>query len=159
MSSSRLQHVAYVALGSNLGDRFAYVRSGLSALGETAGVRVEQTSQMRQTSPVGGPSEQGDFLNAVASVLTSLDAVELLDVLQAIEDRFGRQRRERWGPRTLDLDLLLYDDAVIETERLIVPHPRMHERRFVLEPLCDVAPEAIHPVLGLTARELLERLP
>jgi len=159
MSAKPPDHVAYVALGSNLGDRLAYVRGGMSALGETTGVCVEQASQMRQTAPVGGPSGQSDFLNAVVSVLTSLDAVELLDVLQAIEDRFGRQRRERWGPRTLDLDLLLYDDAVIETERLVVPHPRMHERRFVLEPLCDVAPAAIHPVLGLTARELLERLP
>jgi len=128
-------------------------------LGETTGVRVAQTSQIRETSPLGGPSGQGDFLNAVTCVSTSLGAVELLDVLQAVEDRFGRLRRERWGPRTLDLDLLLYDDAVIETERLVVPHPRMHERRFVLEPLCDIAPEAIHPVLCLTARELLERLP
>lgn len=128
-------------------------------MGETTGVRVAQTSQIRETHPLGGPSGQGDFLNAVAGVVTSLDAVALLDVLQTIEDRFGRQRWERWGPRTLDLDLLLYDDAVIETERLVVPHPRMHERRFVLEPLCDIAPEAIHPVLRLTARELLERLP
>jgi 2-amino-4-hydroxy-6-hydroxymethyldihydropteridine diphosphokinase len=128
-------------------------------LGETAGVQVERVSRFIETAPVGGPARQEDYLNGVARLRTSLDAHELLDVLQAIERRFGRERAERWGPRTLDLDVLLYDDAVIETERLIVPHARMHERRFVLEPLCEIAPEVVHPVLGLMMRELLMKLP
>ncbi len=159
MSSDAAEHVAYVALGSNLGDRHAMLRGALSVLGQTEGVSVEQTSRIRETAPVGGPHDQGDYLNAATRLHTSLGALELLDVLQGVERRFGRRRDERWGPRTLDLDLLLYDDAVIDTARLTVPHPRMHERRFVLEPLCDLAPEVVHPVLQVTIRELLEQLP
>jgi 2-amino-4-hydroxy-6-hydroxymethyldihydropteridine diphosphokinase len=151
-------HIAYIALGSNLGDRRASIEGALTALAEAPGIRLVRTSSIIETAPVGGPGGQGAYLNGVVEVRTSLSAEELLDALQLIENRFGRERSVRWGPRTLDLDLLLYDDAVIESQRLAVPHPRMHERRFVLEPLCDIAPDVVHPVLGCTARELLERL-
>ena len=159
MPIERSDHVAYIGLGSNVGDRRATLEGALAALGGSPGVRVVQSSRLRLTPPVGGPAGQDDYLNGAVVLRTPLDAHDLLDVLLAIESRFGRRRLERWGPRTLDLDLLLYDDAVIDSAHLTVPHPRMHERRFVLEPLCDLAPEAIHPSLGLTARELLDRLP
>jgi len=159
MAGEQLTHVAYVGVGSNLGDRGAAVRGALAALERTPGIRLEAASRTIETTPVGGPPGQDDYLNAAVRLRVSLTPNELLDVLQDIERRFGRQRIDRWGPRTLDLDLLLYDDAVIETGRLTLPHPRMHERRFVLEPLCEIAPQVVHPVLGLTARELLEGLP
>lgn len=158
MPQEQPDHVAYVALGSNVGDRRATIQGALRALDETPGASVERISEIRWTSPVGGPSGQDDYLNAVVRLRTRLTAHELLDALMAIELWYGRERVVRWSARTLDLDLLLYDDATIETERLTVPHPRMHERRFVLEPLCDLAPDAVHPLLNMTARELLERL-
>jgi len=159
MPEAQERHIAYVAVGSNLGDRRGTIEQALAALERIADVRIEKISRIRQTAPVGGPAGQGDYLNLVLEIRTGLAALPLLDVLQSIETMFGRVRTERWGPRSLDLDLLLYDDAVIRTERLIVPHPRMHERRFVLEPLCDIAPGVVHPSLGLKASELLERLP
>jgi 2-amino-4-hydroxy-6-hydroxymethyldihydropteridine diphosphokinase len=159
VAEDRYHHSAYIALGSNLGNRPAHIQGAVAALQQTCGIRLERVSRIIETKPVGGPRGQGDYLNAAARVRTSLGMGELLDALQDIERRFGRRRIEHWGPRTLDLDLLLYDDAVITTRRLTVPHPRMHERRFVLEPLCEIAPDVIHPVLRLTIRELLERLP
>jgi len=148
---------AYIGLGSNLGEREQTIRSALKALAEREGIEVTAVSRLIETAPVGGPP-QGDYLNGVAEITTTLGPQRLLQVLLEIEDEFGRARGERWGPRTLDLDLLLYGDAVVETQDLQVPHPRMHERLFVLEPLCDIAPAAIHPVLRATAAELIKRL-
>jgi 2-amino-4-hydroxy-6-hydroxymethyldihydropteridine diphosphokinase len=158
MAKRRHAATAYVGLGANLGRREETLRAALAELGRRPGVRVVRASAFRETEPVGGPPGQPCYLNAAAELLTTLEPEELLTVLQQVEDAFGRTRQVRWGPRTLDLDLLLYEDRVIDTPALQVPHARMHERRFVLEPLCEVAPEAVHPVLGKTVRQMLEEL-
>ncbi len=130
------RHRAIVAMGSNLGDRVAYLRFGLERLSN-----VVAQSQVFETDPVGGPDNQGPYLNMVAVIDTDLDPYALLRRLLQIEAEAHRVRLERWGPRTLDLDLLFYDDVTINSEELVVPHPRFAERRFVLEPLAEVAPE------------------
>ena len=130
------RHRAIVAMGSNLGDRVAYLRFGLERLSN-----VIAQSQVFETDPVGGPDNQGPYLNMVAVIDTDLDPYALLRRLLQIEAEAHRVRLERWGPRTLDLDLLFYDDVTINSEELVVPHPRFAERRFVLEPLSEVAPE------------------
>ena len=134
--------VAYVGLGANLGDREATIRAAVAQLPGVVAV-----SPLRETDPV-GVTDQPQFLNGVAALETELAPRELLDVLLAIERRLGRERRERWGPRTIDLDLLLYGDEVIDEDGLKIPHPRLHERRFVLEPLADLAPQLVVPGLG-----------
>lgn len=148
---------ACIALGSNLGDREATIRAALDALDGHDSVRVLAVSSRYETAPV-GPCDQPRFINAAAAIETTLTARGLLDLMLEIERRHGRDRghETRWGPRTLDLDLLLFDDAIIDEDGLTVPHPRMAERLFVLEPLCEIAPEAVHPVTGLTVREMLE---
>ena len=147
---------AYIGLGSNLGDREKTLRGALDALREHEGIEVTAVSRFHETEPIGPP--QGRYLNAVAELRTTLGPRELLGALQEIEDRFGRERAVHWGPRTLDLDLLLYGDVIINEPDLQVPHPHMHERLFVLEPLCEIAPQAIHPILHQTAKELKKPL-
>jgi len=144
---------AHIGLGSNLGDREASLRSALEALGKTKGIRVVRVSAFRETAPVGGPP-QPPYLNAAAEIETNLPPREILEKLLAIEKNLGRVRAERWGPRVIDLDLLLCEDAVINEPGLIVPHPRMHERRFVLEPLAEIAPDAVHPVLKRSVADM-----
>jgi 2-amino-4-hydroxy-6-hydroxymethyldihydropteridine diphosphokinase len=147
--------LALIGLGSNLGDRKAQLDAAVAALAEAPGVVVRAVSRYHETAPVGGPEGQPNYLNAAAAVETTLDPLDLLHVLQAIEHRAGRVRTVRWGPRTLDLDLLLFGDRIIETGELQVPHPRMAERLFVLAPLAEIAPGAVDPVTGRTVAELL----
>jgi 2-amino-4-hydroxy-6-hydroxymethyldihydropteridine diphosphokinase len=142
--------LAYVGLGANLGDREATIRAAVAELPGVVAV-----SSLRETDPV-GITEQPRFLNGVAALETELTPRELLDVLLAVERRLGRERRQRWGPRTIDLDLLLYGDEVIDDDGLTVPHPRLHERRFVLEPLADLAPVLEVPGLGRVEKLLAE---
>lgn len=132
----------YIALGANLGDRAATLRAALDDLAAEGDVRVVRCSSFHETVPVGGPADQPTFLNAVAEIETDLPPEALLGRLQQIEQRHGRERSVRNAPRTLDLDLLIFRDERIATERLTVPHPRMWQRPFVLEPLaeiCDIA--------------------
>jgi len=149
---------AYVALGSNLGDREATLRAAVEALGEEPGIDVVAVSRFLDTEPVGF-LDQPRFLNGAVALDTTLSARELLDVLLEVERRFGRVRDgvPAQGPRTLDLDLLLFGDAEIDEPGLRVPHPRLHERRFVLEPLADVDPALEVPGRG-RVEEILARL-
>jgi 2-amino-4-hydroxy-6-hydroxymethyldihydropteridine diphosphokinase len=149
--------VVFLGLGSNLGDREAAMDDALARLA-TRAVRVRVRSSTWLTEPVGGPP-QGWFLNAVAGVETALLPAELLAACLAVEREMGRVRAERNGPRTIDVDILLYGERRIDEPGLTVPHPRLHERRFVLAPLAEVAPALVHPVLGRSVAELLERCP
>ncbi|MEX0744232.1 MAG: 2-amino-4-hydroxy-6-hydroxymethyldihydropteridine diphosphokinase [Phycisphaeraceae bacterium] len=150
---------AYVALGSNLGDRWAYLGDACRALSTLADTRVTAVSGVYETAPVGGPTGQGAFLNAAVALVTALEPLTLLSALQAVEQAAGRpsrSERTHWGPRPLDLDLLAYDEQVVDEPGLHVPHPRMHERWFVLRPLADVVdPRWRHPQLGLSVKTLL----
>ena len=149
---------AYVALGSNLGDRAAHLAAAREALATTPGVRVLRASPAYETDPV-GPGSQGPYLNAVLELETELPPRALLRRLLEVEAARGRTRGpQRNRPRTLDLDLLLQGGARLEEPGLVLPHPRLHERAFVLRPLCDLVPELRHPVLGLRMAELLARV-
>ena len=144
----------FVGIGSNEGDRLALILRAVKALETTPGVRVVALALIQETEPVGGPP-QGRFLNTVVELETTLEPRTLLGGLQTIEQRLGRRpSSQRWAPRPLDLDLLLYEDRRIEEPELTVPHPRLHERRFVLEPLAQLAPDLRHPILGQTMAEL-----
>ena len=141
----------YIGLGSNLGKPLQQIESAILELQTLAVGSTMEVSPFYETKPV-GPQDQPDFINAVVSFYTDLDATTLLDQLFVIEDRHNRQRQnQQWGPRTLDLDLLLYGDDVISSERLTVPHPRMHERAFVLQPLLQIAPECQIPGRGVVS--------
>ncbi len=150
---------AYVALGANLGDREQNIRSALSQLMQTDGISIVRVSSLLDNPAVGGPPNSPPFLNAAAELKTTLGSHALLHRLLEIERQLGRVRRQRWEPRPIDLDLLLYGDQIISSQELVVPHPLMHERRFVLQPLAEIAPEAVHPVLQMTIAGLLENLP
>lgn len=148
--------IAYIALGSNLGDKEKNLRRALLLLTQQ-GVEVVRVSSFLSTEPY-GVTDQPQFLNAVACVRTSLAPLALLDVLLATELAMGRVRLRHWGERNIDLDLLLYEDVVLDTKRLRLPHPDMQNRDFVLLPLAEIAPELKHPTLQKTIWELKENL-
>ncbi len=145
----------YIALGSNIGDKMATCRRALALLSKAG--RITRVSSFYCTEPVGYPNQE-DFINAVAEFETSLSPRALLAACHAIEDMLGRSRLVQWGPRTIDLDILLYGDQVVNNSELTIPHPLMAERRFVLVPLCEIAPQAKHPVIRKTAANLLKEL-
>ena len=156
---SRTATRCLVAVGSNLGDRLTNVCAGVSGLIAADGVEIVAVSKLYETAPVGGPDDQGAFYNAAVLLDTTLPAADLLALLHHLEAERERRRVVHWGPRTLDLDLLVYGDLVSDDPALQLPHPRQHLRRFVLVPVCDVAPDLVHPRLGATMGELLEALP
>ncbi|MGH2412524.1 MAG: 2-amino-4-hydroxy-6-hydroxymethyldihydropteridine diphosphokinase [Microcystaceae cyanobacterium] len=143
-----------IALGSNLGDSFTILDNALKFLTQTPAITLISRSRWYKTTPIGPP--QPDYLNGCAVLQVQLTPEQVLETLLSIEDQFGRVRRERWGPRTLDLDLLLYDDLILNTPQLQIPHPRMRERAFVLVPLAEIAPNWIDPLSGKAIAQLLK---
>lgn len=147
-------NTAYLGLGSNLGNRLAFLRGGRDTLINRSDITLVQASGVYETEAVGGPPDNPLFLNTVLQVETSLSPEKLLEACLAVEDEFGRSRPVRWSPRTLDIDILFYEDQVICEEHLTIPHPRLQERAFVLAPLLEIAPDLTHPVLDKTVAEM-----
>lgn len=154
---NRSWHRAYVALGSNLGDSKAYLDGAVKALSEAKGCKVTKVADYITTKPY-GVTDQPDFLNSVLELETLLAPQDLLELLHDIENQAERKRELRWGPRTLDLDILLYDDLVLDTPGLVIPHKEMHLRDFVLRPLAQIAPYVRHPLNGQTVEEMAAKL-
>ena len=146
----------FLGLGSNLGDRHAMLRQARRLLGELPDTSVVRSSGLYETAPVGGP-EQDDYLNQVVEIRTALSPRRLLEAIGRIEAALGRERAVRWGPRSIDVDILWYDGSSVAEADLEVPHPRMEERRFVLEPLAELAPDLVLPS-GSTVKEALRRV-
>ena len=151
-------HKAYVALGSNMGDKQAYIEDAVQKIKKNERIKNVGVSSLIQTAPYGEVKEQEDFLNGVAELETLYTPEELLDFLHTLEQEAERVREIHWGPRTLDLDIIFYDNLVMDTEELTIPHADMHNREFVLKPLCELTKKYRHPLLGKTVEELLETL-
>jgi len=147
----------YIGLGSNLGDRKRNIEKAIALLGKTSKIKFSSVSKFYETAPV-GYKEQPDFLNAAIKIETTLKPLKLLAVCQSVERRLKRVRTIRWGPRTIDIDILLYGELITTSDKLTIPHPEMHKREFVLKPLNDIAPGVIHPLSGKTVAELYEQL-
>ncbi len=151
---SKCVEAAYLGLGSNLGDRRALLKQAVQSLDDHADIHVIRISRMYESAPAGGPPGQGEYLNAAVAVETSLSPNDLLAVIAGIERSLGRIRTERFAPRTIDIDILLFGDRVCESPELTLPHPRMHERWFVLRPLAEVAADVVHPVFKRSIGEM-----
>ena len=157
LSTTDSMYAAYIGFGSNIGNRLKHIQNAIHALSKTEGISLQKISSVYKTDPVGYEA-QAEFLNGVVEIQTNLSPLSLLHTLKDIETAIGRQHRIRWGPREIDLDLLIYEDLCIQTEKLVVPHPEMHLRRFVLVPLAEIAPNLVHPVFQESIQTLLERL-
>lgn len=149
--------IAYLGIGSNLGDPIENCRTALREIASLKNVQVLRRSSLYRTEPV-GDRLQDWFVNGVVEVRTTFTAPQLLKALQWVEQAMGRERRERWGPRTIDIDILLYGQDIIEADGLVVPHPELHKRRFVLVPINEIAPYVIHALYGISMKGLLDRL-
>ena len=147
-----MEHIVYLALGTNLGDRSANLRAAIQALAPEIKVIVES---MVYETPPWGYVNQPAFLNMAVKCKTDLDIESLLKCLKQLEVRLGREQSFHWGPRLIDIDILFYDDLILESDSLTIPHPRLHERAFVLVPLAEIAPDLVHPVLKKMIKELL----
>lgn len=153
--------IAYIGLGSNVGDRIGYVQQAHKLLDDTEGVKVLNTSSLYETEPVGFEDQEW-FINACVKIETILSPEELLSQCQRIESQLGRVRYPKcpeWGPRAIDLDILIYDDKIVATSALQIPHPRLDQRAFALVPLLELAPDLIHPIFGKTILEIHNELP
>ncbi len=148
-------HTAYISIGSNLGNRKNNIRLAIKKL--MGFCNIEAYSRVYRTKPY-GVTDQPDFINLAVRVSTILEPAELLEELKAVEDSLGRVRIIRWGPRTIDLDILFFDDLIIKTENLTIPHPDLQNRYFVLKPLNDISPDYIHPVIKLTVAEMFRQI-
>jgi 2-amino-4-hydroxy-6-hydroxymethyldihydropteridine diphosphokinase len=148
----------YIGVGSNIGEREANLRHAIALLVETPGLEVRRISGFFDNPAQGGPEDSPPFLNCAVEAITTLPARDVMKRLLEIEQEMGRERRVKWEPRVIDLDLLLHGINIISTDDLIVPHPLMHERAFVLRPLAEIAPNAIHPTMQMTVAGLLDNL-
>src|SRR5438552_10774451 len=155
---SNNNHAVYVALGSNLGDREANIKKALALLIETPHLQMRRISSFIENPAVGGPEDSPDFLNAAVELSTTLSPHALMKRLLEIEREMGRSREKKWEPRCIDLDLLLFGDQIISDDTLIVPHPLMHERKFVIQPLAEIAPNVVHPTLEIPISMILDNL-
>lgn len=153
----RKRHKAYIGLGSNIGDKEKYLKEAINKISADKNIQIGKQSSFIVTKPW-GYTEQDDFLNAVIEINTTLEPEELMDLLLEIEAELDRERIIKWGPRTIDLDIIMYDDLITSDEKVVLPHPRMHEREFVLKSLNEIAPYVIHPVLNKRVFTLLEEL-
>ena len=149
--------IAYLGIGSNLGDPVENCRKALREISSLKNVQVLRRSSLYRTEPVGDRLQEW-FVNGVVEVRTTFTAPQLLKALQWVEQALGRERRERWGPRTIDIDILLYGQEIMKTENLVDPHPELHKRRFVLVPINEIAPYVIHALFGVSMKGLLDRL-
>ncbi len=151
-------HIAYISVGSNIGNKLENCQKGVAALISSGSTEILKRSQIYKTDPV-DYTDQDWFINYVVTIQTVLDPFQLLSTLNAIQHRAGRiVDKIRFGPRVLDMDIILYDDLVIHSAKLIIPHPRMHKRRFVLKPICDIDPGIMHPILKKSMQYLLDSL-
>jgi len=149
--------ICFLGIGSNIGDAAANCGAAVKRISDVDGVRVLRRSSLYKTQPVGF-EEQDWFVNGVVEIRTMLGPRALMNAMQTVEGEMGRKRCEKWGPRIIDIDILLYGQAVIEEEGLVIPHPELHKRRFVLVPLNEIAPCAIHPAFGISVGGLVDRL-